>query len=366
MQMRVKDILKVLELWAPPSYQESYDNTGLLIGNREDAVSGVLVTLDVTMEVLEEAIANNCNLIVAHHPLIFKGIKQMTPTHWVQKCIIKAVKHDLSVYAVHTNLDNVVSGVNWKIAELLDLESVGILSPKSNTLLKLVTFAPSDAAQSVLNGLYAAGAGEIGNYDHCSFQTSGVGSFRPNEKANPTIGTIDQDESVEESRLEVLLPKHRQSAILGALKKAHPYEEVAYYLHPLTNQNQEVGSGAIGNLREPLPPGDFINILKQQMKLDVVKCTPFVKKEIQKVAVCGGAGGFLLGAAKRAGADVFVSSDFKYHEFFEAEEDIIVADIGHYESEVFTKDLIGERLRENFANIALRLSQVDTNPIKYL
>ncbi|MEM9324442.1 MAG: Nif3-like dinuclear metal center hexameric protein [Bacteroidota bacterium] len=364
--MTVKDILKELESWAPPVYQESYDNSGLLVGDQQTTVSQVLVTLDVTMEVIQEAIATGSNLIVAHHPLIFGGLKRLTGSHWVQQCVIEAIKHDLCIYAIHTNLDNVHNGVNWKIAQKIGLENVRVLAPKSDTLSKLITFVPQESTEKVLAALYEQGVGEIGNYDHCSFQVTGQGTFRPNAQANPTVGQNHVDEQVTEQRLEVLFASHRQQAVIQALHAAHPYEEVAYYVQALTNTNQEIGSGAIGNLPAAMDAQRFLQALKERLNLDVIRHTALVRKRVETVALCGGSGSFLLKKARQAGADAFVSADFKYHDFFEAEKDIIVADVGHYESEVFTKDLIADRLKEKFANIAVRLSEVHTNPIKYL
>lgn len=363
--MKVKDILTSLEAWAPPSYQESYDNSGLLIGDSSITFTKALITLDVTEAVLDEAIAKGCNLVIAHHPLIFGGIKRITGQHWIERCIIKAIKNDLIIYAIHTNLDNVHDGVNAMIARKIGLRNVSILKPKANTLTKLVTFVPVEHTQNVLDALYKAGMGEIGNYDHCSFRMVGTGTFRPDESANPTIGTQGKDEEVEENRIEGIFPSHAQGKIAAALKQNHPYEEVAYDLYDLENTNPQIGSGAIGTLETPMETEAFIATLKERMDLNTVKCTAFVKKQISKVAVCGGSGGFLLRNAKRQKADIFITSDYKYHEFFEADQQIIIADIGHYESEVFTKNLIAERLQSEFANEEFLLSAIVTNPVKY-
>lgn len=363
--MRVKDITSTLEQWAPLSYQEDYDNSGLLVGDPSQEVRQVLITLDVTEAVIQEAIESECQLIVAHHPLIFRGLKRVNTGHWVERCVRLAIKHDISIYAIHTNLDNVHTGVNAHIARRLGLEHTQVLAPKSGMLQKLTTFCPISDFQAVLNALYQAGAGQIGEYDHCSFQVKGTGTFRPSAEANPTIGAAGQDETVEEMRLEVLVPAHLQQPILQALRQAHPYEEVAYYLSPLANVHQEVGSGMIGELQEALTPHDFIKHLKSAMQVQVCRHTAFLSDRVRKVAVCGGAGSFLLQDAIRAGADVLVTADFKYHDFFEADGKIVVADIGHYESEVFTKDLLKDFLKQKFANIAFRLSGVVTNPIIY-
>ncbi len=363
--MKVKDIIKSLQEWAPLSYQESYDNSGLLVGDRNLEITEILITLDVTEDVMREAIDSNCNLIIAHHPLIFNGLKKITGDHWVERCVTMAIKNDIAIYALHTNLDNVATGVNQMIAEKLKLRQTSVLSPKSGMLSKLVTFVPDENLDEVLNALYEAGAGIIGEYEHCSFRVEGTGTFRPGEKANPHIGEPLKDEEVTEKRVEMIFPSNVRRGIVEALKKAHPYEEVAYYLSVLSNKNVAVGSGLMGHLEHKMSVGDFIVHLKDQMQLKVIRRTAGVKKKVQKVAVCGGSGSFLLSKAIQAGADVFVSGDFKYHDFFETENKIMIMDIGHYESEVFTKELVCNFLREKFANIALRLSEVNTNPIIY-
>lgn len=363
--MTVKDITSKLEEWAPLVYQESYDNCGLLIGNQDQKITHVLITLDVTEDVIDEAIQTNCHLIVAHHPLIFGGVNKITPNHWVGRCITKAIKYDICIYAIHTNLDNIISGVNSKIAEKLELHDVEILWPKENTLIKLVTYAPSANVQEVLKALYSAGAGNIGQYDKCSFAVNGVGTFRPSEGSNPTIGTQGKEESVNEIRIEILVPIHLQSDIICALKIAHPYEEVAYDLIPLKNHSQAVGSGIIGNLPAAIEVMDFLKNLKCRLHLPIIRHTPPARKNVQKIAVCGGSGSFLLTQAIRKHADVFVTADVKYHDFFEANSQLLMADIGHYQSEVGTKELIYDYLNQKFTNIAFRLSDVKTDPIIY-
>ncbi|MFZ1807398.1 MAG: Nif3-like dinuclear metal center hexameric protein [Cyclobacteriaceae bacterium] len=364
--VKIKDVTSHLESMAPGAYQESYDNSGLITGNPDWPVNGVLVTLDCIEIVVEEAIQQKCNLIIAHHPIVFKGLKRLTGKNYVEKTIIKAIKNDIAIYAIHTNLDNVLNGVNYKIAEKLGLSGLRILAPKANTLSKLVTFIPKDAAQPVLNALHAAGAGNIGNYKNCSFSTTGTGSFQPNDKANPQVGRVGKQEQVEEIRAELIFPLMLENKIISALKKSHPYEEVAYYLTSLNNDNQEVGSGVIGTLETPTEPKVFLDRLKESMKTASIRHTALLSKPIQKVAICGGAGSFLLPAAKAQGADVFVSADFKYHEFFDAEGQILIADIGHYESEQFTKDLLKEVLEEKFSSFAVYFSKSVTNPISYL
>ncbi|WP_436516575.1 Nif3-like dinuclear metal center hexameric protein [Ekhidna sp. To15] len=364
--MQIKDITHFLESWAPLSLQESYDNSGLLIGENDDSINQALVTLDITEEVIDEAIATKSDLIIAHHPFIFRGVKRIGNRHWIDRCIRKAIKHDIGIYAIHTNLDNVYTGVNHKIAEKLGLQKTSILRPKSETLSKVTVFVPTADKETVLSAMFAAGAGNIGNYDHCSFQAEGTGTFRGNESSNPTIGEQGKDEQVNETRIEVLVANHQLGAVLSAMNQSHPYEEVAHYIHPLTNVNQEVGSGMIGELDVAMKTEDFLAYLKNQMDLQVIRHTELVNKEVKTVALCGGSGSFLLNKAIRKKADIFITGDFKYHDFFEANGDIIIADIGHYESEVFTKELILDALTKNFTKFAFRLSKVDTNPIKYL
>jgi dinuclear metal center YbgI/SA1388 family protein len=361
----IKDIADCLESTAPLSYQEDYDNSGLITGSPNDNVTGILIALDCTEAVVDEAIATSCNLIVAHHPILFKGLKKLTGRTYVERVIIKAIQHGIAIYAIHTNLDNVLSGVNRKIASRIGLKNLQILQPKKD-LMKLVTFVPKDQAEAVITKLHKAGAGQIGNYKNCSFSLTGEGRFTPVGGANPAKGTINQSEKVEEVRVEVIFPSHLQQKILAALRESHPYEEVAYYVSELLNENQEVGAGIVGELEVPEDTHAFLARLKTAMNTDCIRHTKITTNNLKKVAICGGAGSFLLPKAIAHGADIFISADFKYHEFFDANGKIIIADIGHYESEQFTKELIGEFLREKFPTFAIAFSKVVTNPISYL
>lgn len=363
--MKISEIIGVLNAWAPPVYQESYDNARLITGSPDQDLNGIIVSLDCTEEVVQEAIDHKANLIIAHHPIVFKGLKSFTGKNYVERTIIKAIKNDIAIFSIHTNLDNVHTGVNRMICEKIGLVDCQTLAPKKDTLTKLVTFVPADQSNQLLEKLYAAGLGRIGNYDECSFQTRGTGTFRPNQQAKPAIGEAGHREAIEEIRIEGIFPTHLKSKVISTLTKSHPYEEVAYYLTALENENKDIGSGMVGSLKAPMPTAIFLSLIKERFNLSVIKHTALHKSDVQKIAVCGGAGSFLLGHAKSAGADVFITADFKYHEFFDAEQKIIIADIGHYESEVFTKELICNFLKEKFANIALNLSEVDTNPIKY-
>ncbi|MEL7146091.1 MAG: Nif3-like dinuclear metal center hexameric protein [Bacteroidota bacterium] len=365
--MKIKEIINTLERWAPPSYQESYDNSGLLVGDSHNECTGVLVTLDTIEAVIDEAISRDCNLIVSHHPIVFRGLKTITGKNYVERTILKAIKNDIAIYAIHTNLDNVHTGVNSMIAKRLGLQKTKILAPKSQILNKLTTFVPLDAQDKVTTALFEAGAGKIGQYGECSFTTTGTGTFRPGNFSNPTIGEAGgAREKVSEARVEVIFPKHLTGQVLHRLHESHPYEEVAYYLHSLENSHQEVGSGMVGELEKPMKTMDFLQMLKQVMETDCVRYTALCRPSISRVAVCGGAGGFLLNSAKRNSADIFITADYKYHEFFDADGEIIIADIGHYESEAFTKDLIIDHLKENLTNIAFYSSTVNSNPINYL
>jgi dinuclear metal center YbgI/SA1388 family protein len=364
--IRIKEVMDFLESIAPRSYQESYDNSGLLTGNPEWEVKGVLTSLDCTEDIVQEAIKANANLIIAHHPIIFKGLKKLTGQNYIERTVIKAIKNDIAIYAIHTNLDHVYTGVNRKIAQMLGLIDLKILEPKKDTLAKLVTFVPKEKTEEVLAALHKAGAGNIGQYKNCSFRSTGTGTFMPTGNAQPHIGSINQMEKAEEDRIEVLFPSHLERVLLSSLKQAHPYEEVAYYVTRLENENQEVGTGMIGELETPIEPTEFLKCLKDKMKAGCVRYTSPGNKKIKKVAICGGSGSFLLSKAIAIGADIYISADFKYHEFFDSDGKIIIADIGHYESEQYTKELIVEILKEKFTTFAINFSKTVTNPISYL
>lgn len=362
---QIRHLTAHLEQLAPLAYQESYDNAGLIVGDPTAEITGVLVTLDATEAVIDEAIAKGCNLVVAHHPIVFKGLKKLNGRNYVERAVIKAIKNDVALYAAHTNLDNVVGGVNFKIAQKLGLQDVQILAPKTGVLTKLVTFVPTANTQQVLDALHAAGAGQIGNYNNCSFQIEGTGAYQAGAEASPVLGKIGEYHREAEHRIEVIVPTHQQQQLLAALHEVHPYEEVAYYLTPVANASQDVGSGAVGNLPEVLDGQAWLRYLKEKMNLNLIRYTPLPDRAISRVAVCGGVGSFLLPDAIRSGADVFVTADYKYHEFFDADDRISICDIGHYESEVFTKDLIQQHLAEKFTTFAVILAETNTNPVRY-
>lgn len=364
--MNIKQITNFLESYAPLEYQESYDNCGLIIGDANAEVIGALITLDCTEAIIDEAIATGCNLVIAHHPIIFSGLKKLNGSNYIERAVIKAIKNDIAIYAIHTNLDNVHNGVSAKIAEKLGLENCKILAPKSDLLRQLVVYCPTANAETLKTALFEAGAGTIGDYDQCSFTSIGKGTFRANENCTPFVGEIGENHTENEDRIEVIYPKFKERAILDAMEVAHPYEQVAHQIYVLDNKHQLVGSGIIGELKTPVDAQVFLKNLKLNMQTDCVRHTSLVKQQIKTVAVCGGSGSFLLKNAMAAKADIFITADFKYHEFFDAENKIVIADIGHYESEQFTKDLIYDLLVKNFTKFAVRLSKVNTNPIKYL
>ena len=363
--MRISEVVACLEAYAPLAFQEDYDNSGLLIGSETQECKGILTTLDITEEVIAEAISKNCNLIVAHHPLIFKGLKKLNGKNYVERCTIAAIKNDVAIYAIHTNLDNVIDGVNKKIAEKLQLRNITILSPKENVLKKLVTFAPNKNADEIKNALFNAGAGSIGKYSECSFVTEGVGSFKAQGGAEPYVGKIGERHGENETRIEVIFSSHLEQKIIRDLKLVHPYEEVAYDIYSLDNYRNGIGSGLIGDLELPVSEEELFKRLKTVFNLKVIRHTSFLHKKVNKVAVCGGAGSFLISTAKAAGAGIYITSDIKYHEFFEAAKTILLADIGHFESEQFTIDLLADILQQKFPNFAVLKTEINTNPVQY-
>ena len=364
--MKIKEITNFLEDYAPLHYQESYDNSGLIVGDENAEVNGVLITLDCTENVIDEAIAGNHNLVIAHHPIIFSGLKKLNGSNYIQRTVIKAIKTNIAIYSIHTNLDNVHNGVSAKIAEKLGLENCRVLAPKSDLLRQLVVYCPTNNADELKRALFNNGAGTIGDYNQCSFTSAGIGTFSANENCKPFVGEIGEEHNENEDRIEVIYPKYKEKLILNAMRMAHPYEQIAHQIYVLENKHQLVGPGIVGELREAVNTEAFLRHIKRNMKTNFIRYSNLVNKEVKCVAVCGGSGSFLLNNAKAVGADIFITADFKYHEFFDAENEIVIADIGHYESEQFTKDLIYDLLTKNFTKFAIRLSKVNTNPIKYL
>ncbi|GAA4271111.1 Nif3-like dinuclear metal center hexameric protein [Aquimarina gracilis] len=364
--MQIKEVIQHLEALAPTTYAEGFDNVGLLVGDPDTKVTGILVTLDTLEIVVEEAIENNCNLIVSFHPIVFKGIKKFNGNNYVERVVMKAIKNDIAIFAIHTALDNALNGVNDMICEQLGLTDRKILIPQNGNIKKLTTFAPIAEAETLRSKLFDAGAGTIGNYDNCSFSTDGTGTFRAQEHANPTIGKIGKIHHEKETQIQITYPKHKEKNILKALFENHSYEEVAYEIITLENQNQNIGMGMIGELPEPMNELDFLKHIKNVFKTGCVRYSELLDKPIRRVAVLGGSGSFAIKNAIQAGADVFITADLKYHQFYEAEKQLLLADIGHYESEQYTKNLIVTYLRKKISNFAIILSDKNTNPIQYL
>ena len=364
--MKIKEIVDALEMFAPLPLQDGFDNAGLQIGLTDAEVTGALLCLDVTEAVIDEAVALRCNLIVAHHPLLFKGCKSLTGRNYVERCVMKAVKHDIAIYAAHTNLDNLAEGVNHKIAEKIGLRHLRILSPKEKSLLKLVTFVPMAQAGEVREALFKAGCGCIGRYDACSYNVEGEGTFRAGAGTRPFCGQEGELHREPETRIETVLPSHLQGKALQALLAAHPYEEPAFDFYPLENAWQQAGSGMIGELEEPEEPVHFLRRVKGIFQTGCVKHNEPPCRLIRKVALCGGAGAFLLPNAVAAQADAFITGEIRYHDYFGHEGEILLAEIGHHESEQYTKEIFRDRLQAAFPELELRTSSINTNPIKYL
>ena len=364
--MKIKDIFPILEEMAPLAYAEDFDNVGLLVGNPKNEATGILVCHDALESVIDEAITKNCNLVVCFHPILFSGLKKITGATYVERAIIKAIKNDIAIYAVHTALDNHPDGVNKIFCDALGLKNTKILIPKENYIRKLVTYTIPENADEVRNALFNAGAGSIGNYDNCSFNSKGIGTYMGNEHSNPEIGERFEFVQGDEIKIEVTFEKHLESNILKALFQSHTYEEVAYEIYDLKNQHQYIGLGMIGELETPMNEKEFLVWVKDTMQAGGIRHSQLLQKPIQKVAVLGGAGSFAIKNAIQAGADAFLTADLKYHQFYEAENQLLLADIGHFESERYTKNYIVDFLRKKILNFAIIFSEENTNPVKYL
>ena len=363
--MIVQDVINHLEDFAPLAYAEDFDNVGLLVGDKNTKLTGILVTLDTLEAVVDEAIEKKCNLIVSFHPIIFKGLKKITGKTYVERVVLKAIKNDIAIYAIHTALDNHINGVNDMICDQLELQNKKILIPQAETIKKLTTYAPKNEAEILRNALFSAGAGSIGNYDNCSFNVEGIGTYNGNENSNPTIGKKGEMHSEKETQISVTFAKHIENKVITTLFQNHSYEEVAYEITTLENKNQNIGMGMLGELKKPMQEEAFLKYLKVKMNTNAIRHSNLLNKPIKKVAVLGGSGSFAINAAKAMGADVFVTADLKYHDFFSAEDKIILVDIGHYESEQYTKNGLVAHLKKKITNFAVVLSNTNTNPVKY-
>ena len=364
--MKIKEIIAVLEEMAPLAYAEDFDNVGLLVGDQDTVATGILVCHDALENIIDEAIAKNCNVIVCFHPILFSGLKKITGKNYVERAVIKAIKNDIAIYAVHTALDNHQAGVNKIFSDALGLINTKILIPKENFIRKLVTYTVPENAEAVRNALFDAGAGTIGNYENCSFNSNGIGTYRGNEQSNPEIGERFEFVQANEIKIEVTFEKHLETKILKALFKSHLYEEVAYEIYNLQNKHQNIGLGITGELKNTMSEKEFLLFVKEKMNCGGIRHSNFTGKEIKKVAVLGGAGSFAIKNAIQAGADAYLTADLKYHQFYEAENQLLLADIGHFESERYTKNYIVEYLRKKILNFAVILSEENSNPVKYL
>ncbi|MUP46779.1 Nif3-like dinuclear metal center hexameric protein [Gramella sp. BOM4] len=364
--MIIQEVIKIIEEFAPLQYAEDFDNVGLLVGDSSKPVTNAMITLDTLEATVDEAIEKDCNLIISFHPIIFSGLKKLTGRNYVERTVLKAIKNDIAIYAIHTALDNQHKGVNDMICEKLGLKNRKILIPRKDSIKKLTTFVPTQHADLVRKAMFEAGAGSIGNYDDCSFNITGKGSFKGNEESNPVIGEKGQIHFEEEVQIGLTFPKHRQAAILKALFNSHPYEEVAYEIHPLENENQQLGMGMIGELETEKAEEEFLKQVKEIFGSGCIRHSKLIGKPVKKVAVLGGSGAFAINNAKNAGADLFISADFKYHDFYKAEGKLVLADIGHYESEQFTKNLLYSFLSKKISSFAFILGDTNTNPIHYL
>jgi len=363
--MLIGDITHYLESRYPLSLQESYDNCGLTYGHKTHEVQGVLFALDVTEDIVREAISKKCNLIISHHPVVFKGLKQINGSNMTERVLELCIKNDIALYAIHTNLDNHKEGVNKRIADTIGLSDLKILKPKKDKLVKLCVFVPEEAETELSDALYNAGAGSVGNYSECNFTTEGKGSFKPNINAKPKTGELHKKNELVEIKAEYLVPLAHLNQVLNAMYANHPYEEVAHDIIPLHNIQQDMGSGMIGSLKKPIATKKFLKHLKSTFNTGLIKHTALVKDEIKTVAICGGSGSFLIESARRKRADIYITSDLKYHEFFDANNELIIADIGHWESEQYTVNLLYENIKEKFSKFALHLTEENTNPVKY-
>ena len=364
--MKIKEIITVLEKMAPLAYAEDFDNVGLLIGNTNDEAMGILVCHDALENVLDEAISKKCNLVVCFHPILFSGLKKITGKNYVERAVIKAIKNDIAIYAVHTALDNHKDGVNKIFCDALGLKETKILVPKENFIQKLVTYTIPENIEQVRNALFDAGAGKIGNYEDCSFNSQGIGTYLGNENSNPEIGERFEFVEAKEIKIEVTFEKHLQSKVLKALFSNHVYEEIAYEIYDLKNTHQNIGLGMIGELDKPMDEKEFLQFVKEKMECGSIRHSAFTGKKIKKVAVLGGSGSYAIKNAILSKADVFLTADLKYHQFYEAENQLLLADIGHFESERFTKNYIVDFLKKKIPNFAIIFSEENTNPVKYL
>jgi len=363
--MKIEEIISAIEAFAAPELQENYDNSGVITGSSSWECTGALCALDVTLDIIEEAIQKKCNLVIVHHPIIFNGLTKITGKNYVEQVIIRALKMDIFIYAAHTNLDNVLLGVSGKMASMLGITNIKVLQPKEKVLRRLITFAPLNKAETVRQAIFAAGAGHIGKYSECSFNSKGTGTFKAEEGSDPYVGEIGKRHEEEEGKIEIVYPAYLELQVVKALMDSHPYEQVAYDIFTMDNIHNGIGAGVIGELKETISDVEFLKEIKMVFKTGVIRHTALTGRTIKKVALCGGAGSSLIKSALQQDADIFITADMKYHDFFDAGGKMVVADIGHYESEQFTIDLLHDLLVKKFPTFAVLKTGINTNPVKY-
>ncbi len=367
--MTIADIEQIIEGWAPQWTAWERDNVGLQVGDRARSVSRVLVALDVTEQIVEEAREKRAELIVSHHPLLFRPPSSITASNDIGRLVLMLVESRIAVYSAHTNLDFTKQGVSFALAETLGLKKIRFLSPLKGMQSKIVVFVPADHADRVAEGMSSAGAGVIGEYSSCSFRLSGAGTFRGSPNSHPVVGKAGRPETVEEMRLEMIAPRARVSAIVAAMKEAHPYEEVAYDVYPLDNESTNYGMGAIGELEAAQTLKTFLEHSKRALKAEALRFTGDLHRKIRHVAVCGGSGSDLLPTALSAKADVFVTADVRYHTFHAA-GDLALVDAGHWETEQVILEPLADRLRraakQKKQRLEVLVTQYSTNPTHYL
>lgn len=363
--MQVRDLTSVIENYAPLSLQESYDNAGLICGSLDNEVSSVLLCTDVTEAVIDEAIAGNFNLIISHHPLSIQPLKNLLPDNWIKRCLIRAIKNDLNIYAAHTNMDAVPKGVSGKIADKLELTKREILK-KEGKLYSLTFYTPLREAEKVRQAVLDTGAGHIGNYSHCSFNSTGTGTFLSGKDSHPFCGEPSSLHHEEEIKTEITVPDYLLASAVKRLKEVHPYEEPVWNSVCIDNTNPLTGFGIIGELEQAVDTREFLERIKTIFHCGMIRHTALCKPQVKRIAVCGGSGAFLIRQAISAGADLYITGDIKYHDFFNTENRLILADIGHYESEQYTKEIFYELVTKKISKFAVQFSKVNTNPINYL
>lgn len=363
--MKIKEFIKEFEQIIPVRQAEDFDNVGLLCGNPEREISGVLIAHDALEFIIDEAIEKNFNLILCFHPIIFSGLKSITGKNYVERAVLKALENKIAIYAIHTAFDNDYFGVNYKICEVLGLKNQQVLMPKKNQLKKLEVYVPTDSAEKLRNALFVAGAGNIGFYDECSFTIQGDGTFRPLEGSNPVTGTHNERENANEVLLSVIFEDYKKHQILFAMKQNHPYEEVAYQLISLDNENQYTGLGRFGDLETEMNETDFLKFVKEKFNLNIIRHSSLNNKKIRTIGVLGGSGVSGIKAAMSAKCDAYITGDVKYHDFFSAEGKMLICDIGHFESEQFVVQQLFEILSEKFTTFAIAKTTQITNPVNY-